>query len=98
MIRERNTDEIIPVSAEQSATKNNDEANNGVELAIDLDLDTKTDTVAAADGAIWLKITLDKVYCVAHVIRYKVTGKARITWTCTEDDCNDCEDDCNVMF
>ena len=97
-MREREAGEITPVSAEQSATRNNNEANNGAGLAIDLDVHTKTDTVAGADGTIWLKITLDKVYCVEQVKRYNRTGKARITWTCTEDDCHDCEGGfCDVL-
>ena len=70
MTREREAGEITPVSAEQSATRNNNEANNGAGLAIDLDLSTDADITAGADGTIWLKITLDKVYCVERVIRH----------------------------
>ena len=88
-IRERVTGEITPVSAEQSGTLNEeDEDENGAELAIDMDLDTanlanfETDTPSP-----WLKLTLDKVYCVQDVIMYYFDGNPLITWTCTDSEC-----------
>ena len=93
MIREREAGEITPVSAEQSATRNNNEANNGAGLAIDLDLSTDAYITAGADGTIWLKITLDKVYCVEQVIRHYQDGNPKNVWTCMENDCSDCVGD-----
>ena len=89
MIREREAGEITPVSAEQSATRYHNEANNGAELAIDLDLSTDADVTAGRDGAIWLKITLDNEYCVEQVRWYYQDGTPKNIWNCTENACND---------
>ena len=86
----RQAGEIIPASAEQSATQNNDEAKYGAGRAIDLDLDTYSRTVAGSDGTLWLKVTLDKVYCVEQVIWYRNDGTPFQTWTCTDTDCSKC--------
>ena len=85
--RERVAGEIIPVSVEQSATLNNDEANNGAGLAIDLDPITHSYSAAGADGTIWLKLTLEKVDCVQHVIWYHKSNPYQ-TWTCSKTSCN----------
>ena len=82
----REAGEIIPVSAEHSATRNNDEVNNNAGRAIDLDLDTYNEAVAGSDGKFWLKVTLDKVHCVHKVMIY---GPA-YTWICTNIDCSTC--------
>ena len=87
----REDGEIIPVSVEDSATKNNNEAKHGVGNAIDLDLDTDSKTVRGSDGTMWLKLTLDKVYCVQQVIWYSNNGTPLRTWTCTDTDCSNCE-------
>ena len=47
-------------------------------------------TVPGTDGASWLKINLDKVYCVETVIRYISTGAPILIWTCGKDDCSNC--------
>ena len=91
--RQRVTGEITPVSAEQSATHNNYETRYGAGNAIDLDLDTFSITVAGTDGTLWLKINLDKVNCVETVIWYRKDGAFFLTWTCTKDDCSNCEGD-----
>ena len=44
----------------------------------------------AADGKSWLKITLDKVYCVKEVMTFNETGSPSIKWTCSKADCNNC--------
>ena len=86
----RQAGEIIPVSVEQSATVNNDEAKYGAGNAIDLDLDTYSKTESGSDGTTWLKVNLDKVYCVQHVMRYINDGTPYQTWTCTDTDCSNC--------
>ena len=88
--RERQADEITPVSAEQSATNYNDEAKYGAGRAIDLDLDTYNYAVSGTDGTVWLKLTLDKVYCVQQMIWYNKDGTHRLSWTCTNTDCTNC--------
>ena len=78
---------------EQSATLDNDEAKYGAGRAIDLKLGTRSWTVPASDGTTWLKLTLDKVYCIEQVIRYRNDGTSHLTWTCTDTDCSNCEGD-----
>ena len=72
--RTREAGEITPVSAEQSATVDNDEANYRAGNAIDLDLNTRSRTAAGSDGTVWLKVNLDKVHCVKQVIWYRNDG------------------------
>ena len=88
--RVREAGEIIPVKAEQSATYNNDEVNHGAGRAIDMNLNTLSHAIAGTDGSIWFKVTLDKVYCVQKVIRYKADGTPRYFWTCTKKGCSNC--------
>ena len=78
---------------EHSASKDNDEVNNGAGRAIDLDLSTYPRTVAGSDGTVWLKLTLDKAYCVQQVIWYSTNGLPVLTWTCTDTDCSKCVGD-----
>ena len=89
----RDADEIIPASVENSATQNNDKANYGAGHAIDLDLDSRSMTVAGSEGTAWLKITLEDVDCVQRVIWYYGFGGPYHAWTCSDIDCNDCEGD-----
>ena len=91
MTRKPQAGEITPISAEQSATLDNDEANHGAGNAIDLDLWTRTWTVPGSDGTTWLKLTLDKVYCVEKVIWHSFDGGPFLIWTCTDTDCSKCE-------
>ena len=88
--RERTTGEITPVSAEHSATKSNDEVQFAAGNAIDLVYDTRSWTVAGAKGTVWLKITLDKVYCLQEVIWFENSETPFLTWTCTENHCSNC--------
>ena len=62
-------------------------------LAIDLDYETRSFTVPGTDGKSWLKITLDKTHCVKTVIWFMEDRNAHLTWTCTENDCSNCEGD-----
>ena len=57
-----------------------------------MDLVTVSWTKAGTDGTHWLKITLDKVHCVARVIWYTSAKAPKYTWTCTDMDCSNCED------
>ena len=84
MIRDRVSDEIIPVSAEQSATHNN----NGAGNAIDMNIGTFTGTIAGSDGRCWLKVNLGKVFCVQQVIWFDTDGSYYNTWTCLKNDCS----------
>ena len=87
----RQAGEITPVSVEHSATFYNNEANYRAAMAIDLDLVTRSYTVAGSDGTIWFKLTLDKVYFVEQVIRYNNgAGTPDLTWTSTNTGCRNC--------
>ena len=85
--RERFAGEIIPVEATQSQTQDNDEANHGAGLAIDMDYSTTNNAVGKNGGNPWLKISLGKVYCVQRVERQQADGSIRQTWICTETGC-----------
>ena len=92
MIRERVTNEIVPVSAEHSSTLDDNEEEHGAELAIDLNLSTYSQTKeeGSSGGKTWLQINLDSVHCVEIVIVYGIDGKIARSWTCNPDDCT-CE-------
>ena len=83
----------MPVNAEQSATKNDDEELYGARNAIDMVLGTESGTVADSNGKSWLKFTLDKVNCIERVAWIGNTGDPYLTWTCTETDCSNCVGD-----
>ena len=89
--RSRVAGEIEPQSAEHSATKDGKYEKHGPKNAIDLDLDTESKTQAETDSGSWLKITLDKIYCVKQVIEYKSDGTFERNWNCTDSDCSNCE-------
>ena len=72
--------------AEQSATQGGNVAEN----AIDLDITTIFTAKPDSSGTAWIKITLDRLHCVEKVKRYKVGGLWQ-TWTCTKNDCSECE-------
>ena len=86
-IRDKVPGEITPVSAEQSATKNNDDVKHGSGRAIDMNYKTKSTAVPGSDGKAWLKITLDQVHCVQRVLRYDNSDDPWQTWTCSQSSC-----------
>ena len=90
MIREREVGEIIPVNAEQSATKDNDNDDYGAGRAIDMDSSTSSHAVADSDGLIWIKIHLGQVYCIKQVVRYGDSVEPWQTWNCTHLGCDTC--------
>ena len=90
VIRDREVDEITPVRAEQSKTRDDNEENYGAERAIDVNYLTKPSVVADTDGTAWIKLILDKT-CVEHVIWYSSVGSVASNWTCTKTDCSNCE-------
>ena len=95
--RERLANEIAPINAESSYNKARYSAENG----IDMDLETWSMTKPDADGAIWFKLTLGKVKCVAKVIKFDHRdGTPYTTWTCTDTDCSSCEGrgGCNLIL
>ena len=88
--REREAGEITPLSAEHSANLNEDEANHGAWRAIDANLGTISTAVAGLDGIVWIKVTLDKLYCVQRGKRLRSNGTPRFTWICSDTDCKRC--------
>ena len=82
LMRDRFPGEIIPVTATQPHTKENDEVNNGAGLAIDLDYKTRNMAESTnPQHEHWLKISLDQTYCVQQVIRYESRGQVWQNWT-----------------
>ena len=88
--RQRGESEITPVSAENSRTLNDDEVKHAAKLAIDADFSTASLTLADDKGEKWLKLKLEQAHCVEKVIWFYGNGDPIITWTCTENDCSDC--------
>ena len=86
--RERVANEIVPVSAEQFSTLDDNEEKYGAELAIDLNLETYSQTKDErySGEKTWLKINLDSVHCVEEVFLINKVGIYR-SWTCTTSDC-----------
>ena len=78
---------MIPVSVEQSATKDDNETKHSAELAIDTNMDTSSYAVAGSDSKIWIKLHLGQVHCIQQVKR---AGHFVNTWICTKYDCNNC--------
>jgi len=88
-LRQREVNEIIPTRAEQSSTLYNNEEKYGAHRAIDLDLNTHSDT--ARSDSRWFKLTLDRVFCVDKVKYLLSNSKYDTTWTCTNTGCSSCE-------
>ena len=40
---------------------------------------------------VWLKFYLGRVHCVEQLKRWNSTREIRNTWTCSDDNCNNCE-------
>ena len=98
--RERLVGEIVPVRAEQSSTKDDNEEVHGAANAIDLDMSTRSYTKSS--NPVWLKLIFDQVQCVKEVMWYEgnlpLSLTAKWTWTCSQDNCFKCEGhNCNEM-
>ena len=83
----------MPVSAENSRTLDDNEDMYAVHHSIDLDLKTLSGAEPGSDGANWLKLTLDQVYCVEQVIWIGRKDKPFFTWTCSMTNCSTCDHD-----
>ena len=98
-MRVRSPNEIEPISAWQSNTHSDNEEKNAARHAIDLDLDTRSATKQSKIGKPkpWLKVKLDKDYCIHQVVWYlRKNGKSFLTWTCTSCHCSTCKgNDCS---
>ena len=95
-MRERLAGEIVPIKAEQSSTKHDNEVVYGADRAIDLDLTTYPTTQADSGGASWFMLTFDKEFCIDQVVwsHYNLNSQQveiRATWTCSQTDCLACE-------
>ena len=56
-----------------------------------MDFSLRSVTTRGSDKALWLKLTLDQIRCVKEVLRYFRGGSLSQTWTCSENDCNNCQ-------
>ena len=95
--RERLANEIPPVSAEHSRTKENNDQKYGAINAMDLDFDTPSYTKAGSDGATWIKLTLDQVRCIAKGVWIDENEGVKRFWTCSSTDCSKCEGSCDKI-
>ena len=87
-IRVRAPGEIIPIRAEQSTTKDNNETKYGPSNAIDGNFSTKSyiePTYSTNTMSIWFKAILDNIYCVRQIKRYYLSTEQ--VWDCTESEC-----------
>ena len=89
-VRKRYPGEIIPIRAEHSNPYKGKEK-NAAKFAIDLDLETTSITSKDSSGLSWLRITLDKVYCVKQVLWIRKDGNPYLTWSCSSTDCTSCK-------
>ena len=89
--RERLPNEIIPDSAENSYTYQDNEKTYAAAHAIDLAWNTRSATSAGSDGKIWLKVNLGKLISIHQVIRYRTDVNPYNAWTCTSSGCSYCE-------
>ena len=87
-MRERVLGEVIPLKAEQTHTKDGNEAKYGAGNAIDLNLSTNSWRGPGPGGKSWLKITLRKLECVQRVISYFESGDTFLTWICNDLNCH----------
>ena len=93
--RERQAGEVTPVKVEHSRSNKNDDTKHGAKLAIDMNFGTVSSTTSASEGIPWLKVILDRVRCIKEVLRYQRqkndNGHLYQTWTCLENNCNNCD-------
>lgn len=89
--RQRVDGEITPTGVEHSRALNNDEGNYAANHAIDLELTTQSYTDKGPGGNSWLRISLDRVYCITQAVWYGTSGQAGMRWTCSQTDCSKCE-------
>jgi len=94
--RERMSDEIIPASAEQSGTANNDEATYGAQNVIDADYNTRAYPAPDQDGNYWIRLNLGQVHCVRQFIEIVRSGNHYQTWTCSDTLCTCDGSDCST--
>ena len=90
-IRTAAVGEILPTTIEHSATISDEVAT----YALDMNLETRSSTGEDSNGNVWIKMTLDEVYCLQQVIWFSETGSPKFTWTCLEEDCSDCVGFCS---
>ena len=92
--RKREVRELTVIKVEHSATKDNNEVEYAVNHAIDRNIFSRSFTAVSSDGKAWLKMTLDHLNCIQRVMRNIFDGNAYEspfqTWTCTDDECNNC--------
>merc|ERR1719282_846075 len=90
--RKRLENEIRPVSAVQSRTKNNDVANYGAMRGIDGDQATAAYIQKSTDPVAWYKVKFNSLHCVDEIKWFwGSTGSTVLTWNCNESGCGRCK-------
>ena len=96
-IRQRDPGQIIPVSAEQSSTLDDNDELYPAAHAIDFDFDTKSKTKVGKEQ--WLEMKLDKVYCIERVEQYNSPSSNPYNeWKCSDSDCSRCAGPCSTYL
>ena len=75
----------MPLSAQQSKTEDDREAQNGAENAIDLKLHTWSIALPDSTGFSWLQINLQEVHCVNRVKRFTKDGILDQRFRCSSE-------------
>ena len=90
-MRQRRIDEIVPAGVRISGGTKSDDNLNPASHAIDLNLSTMARVAERdSDRKYWLKVKLDRVYCVEKVMYLQTDSSLDLTWTCTRADCSTC--------
>ena len=81
----------MPAGVEISGGTKADDNLNPASHAIDLNLSTMARVAERdSDRKYWLKVKLDRVYCVEKVMYLQTDSSLDLTWTCTRADCSTC--------
>ena len=81
----------MPAGVEISGGTKSDDNLNPASHAIDLNLSTMARVAERdSDRKYWLKVKLDRVYCVEKVMYLQTDSSLDLTWSCTQADCSTC--------
>ena len=90
-VREKLSDEIKPVSAEQSRTRDNNEAFYGAQRGIDGNQGTAAYVSIGSDPMSWYKVKFDGLKCIDQIKWYwGFSGSTVLTWDCDSSGCGKC--------
>ena len=90
-MREKLPNEITPISAEQSRTRDNNEVSYGAHRGIDGNQVTAAYISKVSDQVAWYKVKFDGLKCIDQVKWFwGSTGTTVLTWDCDKSGCGKC--------